>query len=270
MANPADSGEGTVDDDGILTAYLDGELVGDERAALEKRFLAEPALKVRLDQLARGGRAFGAAYDALLAAAPTDRLNAMLAEVVASRAQPARPARARWNSLQALAVAVVIFILGGLAGHFVPFAIRQHDDPLGWRQAVAEYQGLTTTETLAAIPNAAEVLAQELSAIGGKLTLDLAPEKLTLPDAALKRADLFTFRGRPLVQLAYLTAASGPVAFCIMANGANGRPDAAAAFEERAGFNVVYWTDDGRDYMLIVKAPRAALEAYATDLAARV
>ncbi len=69
MAHPDDnSAAGNADDD-VLTAYLDGELDEGVRASLEARMLAEPALKVRVDQLARGGRAFGPAYAALLAAA---------------------------------------------------------------------------------------------------------------------------------------------------------------------------------------------------------
>ncbi len=90
---------------------------------------------------------------------------------------------------------------------------------------------------------------------------------MALPNAALKRAELFDFRGKPLVQLAYLTPDSGPVALCIIANG---RPDEAAAFETREGFNIVFWTDQGHGYMLIGKAPRGELEAYAGDLIAKV
>ena len=268
MAHPADSDSAVGADDGILTAYLDGELAVEERVALEKRFLGEPALKVRLDRLVRGGRAFGAAYEVLLAAAPDDRLQAMLSHVVASRTRATVVwPRARWNSLAALAAAVVIFVLGGVGGHFLPSTLHQPDEAPGWRQVVAEYQGLTTAETLAAIPDNPDGISQELKLIGGKLALDLSPGKLVLPDAALKRADLFQFRGKPLVQLAYLTPESGPIAFCIIPDVG---PDADRAFEERLGFNVVYWTDDGHSYMLIGKAPRAALETYAADLQTQV
>jgi anti-sigma factor RsiW len=38
----------------------------------------------------------------------------------------------------------------------------------------------------------------------------------------------------------------------------------------REGFNVVYWNDDGRGYLVIGKAPRSVLEAYAGTLAPRV
>jgi anti-sigma factor RsiW len=261
MADSADS-------DALLTAYLDGELDAAERGALEKRLLAEPALKVRLDQIARGGRPFGPAYDALLSAAPEARMQAMLSELIAKHGGAGqRRAPRSWWSFPAIAAAVVIFIAGGLAGYGVPLLTHKAPEQPGWRQVVAEYQGLTTTDTLAAIVDNPPAMSQELATIGTKLAIDLSPDKLALPDATLKRAQLFQFRGRPLVQLAYLAGGDGPMALCIIANG---RPDEAAAFEMREGFNIVFWTEGGRGYMLIGKQPRAALEAYAGDLQPRV
>ena len=265
MANPVDRGLAGADDDGLLTAYFDGELPAGDRAELEKRLVDEPPLKMRLDQLGRGGRAFGPAFDALLAAAPEEKLVAMLADLTAKHTNSGRAsARSRSGWLMAIAAALVIFAAGGLAGYILPILFQQ---PPGWRQVVAEYHGLTTTETLAAIPEDAAMVSEELTTIGGKLELDLTTDNLALPNAALKRAQLFVFRGRPLVQLAYLTGDNVPVAFCIIANG---RPDATTAFELREGFNIVFWTNKGHGYMLIGKAPRETLEAYAGDLAARV
>ena len=263
MANPVDS---IGSDDGVLTAYLDGELDAGDRVALEKRLLAEPALTLRLDQLGRGGGPFGPAYDALLAAAPAERLSAMLASLAAKHAAVGQTsARSRTRTLAALAAALVIFAAGAAAGYVWP--ILNPPEPPGWRQVVAEYQSLTTTETLAAISDNPAVVSEELAAIGGKLALDLSPEKLTLPNVALKRAQLFSFRSRPLVQLGYLSPADGPMALCIIANG---RPDSDVAFEKREGYNIVFWTRDGHGYMLIGKASRQQLEAFAGDILARM
>ena len=265
MANPVDS---IGSDDGFLTAYLDGELAGAERASLEARLLSEPALKVRLDQLGRGGRPFGPAYDALLAEAPGDRLSAMLAELAAKHAANGqRSARSRTRMFAALAAAFVIFVVGAGVGNILPVLLHKPAEPPGWRQVVAEYQSLTTAETLEAIPDNAAAVSDELSLIGGKLALDLSPNKLVLPNVTLKRAQLFAFRDKPLVQVAYLSPADGPIAFCIIANG---KADAEPAFEQREGYNIVFWTKAGRGYMLIGKAPQAALEAYAGDLASRI
>jgi hypothetical protein len=132
---------------------------------------------------------------------------------------------------------------------------------------VAEYQSLTTADTLAAIAESPTAVSGELAAVGGRLALDLSPDKLVLPDVALKRAQLYEFRGMPLAQVAYLSPESGPIALCIINNG---RPDAPPAFERREGYNIVFWTVGGRGYMLIGKAPRETLEAYAGALQSRI
>ena len=252
------------EDDVLLTAYLDGELDAGGRTALENRLLAEPALKMRLDQLGRGGRPFGPAYDALLAAAPGERLSAMLAGLAARHAVATRRP-GRWRALAALAAAVVIFVAGGAAG--LLWTSLHPPSPPGWRQVVAEYQSLTTKETLAAVDVDPAVVSRALGVMGGKLDLALDADKVSLPDLALKGAQLLSFRNHPLVQVAYLSPSDGPIAFCIIANG---QPDAAPAFEQREGYNIVFWTKGGRGFMLIGKASQQNLQAFADDLVGRL
>ena len=223
MADPVDS---KLSDDALLTAYIDGELADDARAALEKRLAGEASLSARLEELKRGGRDFGGAFDLLLAAAPHERLSAILADA-AEQTRPARGPRL-WRPAM-IAAAIAIFVLGAGAGYLVPLAtgiVRPAEVAAvpNWRQAVAEYMGFMTPETLAVIPDNPAVLADELSAVGQKIALDLAPDRLALPDATLKRASLYAFQGKPLAQLAYLSRADGTLAFCIIANG---KPDAA-------------------------------------------
>ncbi len=268
MADPMDGHPNDAPgDDALLTAYVDGELFAGERAALEERLAGEAALVGRLDALKRGGRDFAGAYDLLLAEAPHERLSAILAEA----AEQARPVRRRWRPA-AIAAAIALFVLGAGAGYVVPLLTGMVQPVQGtqapnWRQAVAEYMGLMTPETLAVIADNPAVLAEEVSAVGAKVSLDLTPAALALPDAALKRAVLYAFHGKPLAQLAYLSGVDGAFAFCIIANG---QPDAAVASEVREGFNIVFWNRNGLGYMLIGKAPQKALEAFAGDLAAKV
>ncbi len=252
-------------DDVLLTAYLDGEVAPDARAALDARLINEPELRARLNRLASATTGIGAAFEAVLAAAPRDRLQAALARAAAAR-RAVHAGRGSRRTVLALAAAIVIFVLGGVAGHLLIPLMQPHDE-LNWRQVVAEYQSLTTAETLAAIPDAPEVLGAELSTISGKLSVELTPERLVVPGATLKRADHFNFGGRPLVQLAYLTEGEGPVAFCIIPSK---KPDAGVQFEIRNGFNVAFWNDDGRAYMVIGQAPRATLERFAALLSSKV
>ena len=124
-----------------------------------------------------------------------------------------RGAAAHWRPA-AIAAAVALFVLGAGAGYLVPLVtglvqpVQVAETP-NWRQAVAEYMGLMTPETLAIIADNPAALADELSAVGDKLSLDLTPDRLALPDVALKRATLYAFRGKPLAQLAYLSPAEG-------------------------------------------------------------
>lgn len=266
MASPVDNTDGIAPDDVTLTAWLDGELASGERAALDRRLAAEPHLRARLEFLRQGDRAFGPVYDALLSQAPAGRLDAALASLVADRghAAPAAAALRRWR---VAAAAVAIFAVGAIAGYVTSVATAPPPPYLGWRQTVAEYHALISPETLAVISEDQAELATELASIGGRMALDLSPEQIALPDATLKRAQLYDYRGAPLVQLVYQSLEAGPIALCIIANG---REDAGLDFEERVGSNIVYWSKDGRGYMLISKtATRDQLEAYAGDIAAR-
>jgi anti-sigma factor RsiW len=274
MSAPGGAGGGVDKDDALLTAYLDGELGEADRAALDRRLLAEPQLKARLDHLGSGGRPFGLAYEALLAAAPVDRLRARLNELAGHALSESDPtdnvrgtARRLPRSLLAIAAAVVIFAAGVIAGHLLPGVTQAPEQARGWRQVVAEYQSLTTAASLSAIPESPQTVSGELAAVGGTLALDLSPDKVVLPDVALKRAQLYEFNGKPLAQIAYLSPESGPIALCIINNG---RGDEDVSFEKREGYNIVFWNTGGRGYMLIGKAPRTMLEAFASDLRPRI
>jgi anti-sigma factor RsiW len=267
MVNPGDSGADGAGDDALLTAYLDGELRAEERARVEARLAAEPELKARLDFLKRGGRAFAPAYEALAEAAPVDRLQAMLADLAAKHAE-AGGVRATVRARRRLAIAAVVaaLVVGSAAGHWLPQLLAPAPAQPGWRQVVAEYQSLTTPDTLAAVVSDPAAMSEQLSVLGDKLSVDLTPARLTLPEAALKRAQLYDFRGKPLAEVAYLSPADGAVAFCIIKNG---QPDAPPAFEQRGAYNIVFWQARGVGYMVIGRAARTSLEAYAAALSAR-
>jgi anti-sigma factor RsiW len=263
-----DNTQGDHPDDSELVAYLDGELPETERGALVARLRVDAALQRRLDYLATGGRPFTAAFGALLTGAPTLRLQGLLAQPRIETA-PAGPNRRR---LVYVAAGLLVFAAGATLGFGLPLAFRQPDDIVepvaadGWREVVAEYLTLYTSETLADIPEDAAQQARELSLIAGKLAIGISPEKIALPDLAFKRAQLFDFDGRPLAQIAYLSR-HGPVAFCVTKNEL---PDAGREFEERHGQSIVYWSKGGYAFMLIGRMPKPQLDALAATLEQRV
>jgi anti-sigma factor RsiW len=257
--------------DELLVAYVDGELPSEERSRVNHALATDPAVKTRFDRLA-GTPSLKEPFGFLLAAAPEDRLTAILRDAEAKVAPPAAPPRPAVRPRAAIAAAILLFLAGGAVGIGLQSAVLQTggsvtEDHENWRAAVADYLSLYTADTLAGIPDNPDERARELAAAGAKLSLALDIGKVVLPDLTLKRAQVFAFRDKPLVQVAYLSPATGPVAFCIIENG---EKDAAPAFEEREGKGVVFWGKAGRGFMIIGKLPRDRLELLAETLAARI
>jgi anti-sigma factor RsiW len=171
-----------------------------------------------------------------------------------------------------LAAGLLIFAAGAMVGFGLPLVAQRSNEIAesaaadGWREIVAEYLTLYTSETLADIPEDAAQRARELSTVADKLTLDISPDKVALPGLAFKRAQLFALDGQPLAQIAYLSS-YGPVAFCVIRDD---QPDAGREFEERHGQSIVYWSKGGHAFMLIGKVPRSQLETLAATLEQQV
>jgi anti-sigma factor RsiW len=257
--------------DAELTAFIDGALSPVDREALAKRIAADAELAARLEELRSGGRDFRSAFEVLLAAAPTERLDEILAGATQAASRPFMERRAPDRGRMAFRIAAgfLLFVAGISLGVLLPRVLGSaptevaERGPANWRSAVAEYLTLYTRDSLAGIPDDAAMRSAELDQAGTRLALGLTPDKVALPGLALKRAQLFEFNGKPLAQIAYLGADDGPVAFCIIVNGA---ADAAPKFEEREGQNIVFWSKGGRGYLIIGRTPRQNLEALATHL----
>lgn len=271
--------ESDITDDALLTAYLDGELDSAERMRMETRLRDEPPLAARLKRLREGGEGIAPALAMLAGSAPEARLRSMLAAQLAdkpvARVDAARSWR-RWSGLSglmqpwrpvaALASLILVVLVAGGIGYGL--ALRQAEVPAEretWLQAVAEYWRFTTAETLALAPSP-DLAASQLQLASTALGLPLAPGTITAGDAPFRGAQLYAFEGKPLVQIAYLDPDYGPIAFCIIRNGA--AKDSAPATAEIEGFSVVHWQQGGYGRMLIGRAPLARLEALAGRLEA--
>jgi anti-sigma factor RsiW len=246
-------------DDRKLTAYLDGEFDAAERAALEARLGADPALRARLEALRAAADRTRAAFAALLETAPVAdmrmRLNAALA------GSPARAAPPWRRSVAAIAAAAIVAFVAGLgAGRWSAGSgggLAERDD---WRQAVVEYMALYTPESFgeAVSPQ----LGDELASLSRRLEAPLDVDRLKVGDLSPRRAELLQYDGAPLGQIGYLDGAT-PVAFCILGDG---EADAPLASSSRDGFAVASWAQGGRGYMLIGKIPVERLTALARSL----
>lgn len=264
-----------------LVAFLDDELAPEASAHLVDAIQADPETNRRLAMLAAGGDV-RPAFDALLDAAPHDRLEGILAaalarqEVTPNAGTPLLAANSNRQSVPWLriAAALVLFAAGGLAGGLVATSLTTAPDSPqiltagheNWRDAVAEYWLLTTAETLAITPPA-ELAKAQLAAAGRGLGLDLAAALAPPPALSFRGAQLYEFQGRPLTQIAYLDPEQGPIAYCIIKAASD--KSVPMTDETLDGFNIVHWASGGHARMLIGRAPPETLRAYAQQFAAR-
>ena len=253
------------DDDAQLVALIDGELDESARIAIEARLADDARLRERLSLLLDGDRPFAPAFDVLLRTAPTQRLQARLAAV--DQPSPQSVARRPKVSLRPLAAAAafVLFALGVAVGRFGPslplasLEAKQED----WRQAVAEYMALYTGETFAGENPSKDA---QLAALGGKIGLPLDTERIALANLQFKGAQIFSYDGATLGQVAYLDQTTGPLLFCIIRDQ---EPDAAMKTEKRGAFSVASWARGGRGFMVIGRLPTQQTAELANSLARR-
>jgi anti-sigma factor RsiW len=259
------------DDDARLVALIDQELDEDARRGLEARLAVDPALRARLDQLREGGRSFASAFQAVLDAAPIERLKASIAAAEAI-GRAGLPSRRRWTmrvSRFGVAAALVLFCAGIVISRvWTTESPPQTTEPAGdrdedWRQAVAEYMNLYTVDTFS---TAAEPAIDGLAAVGAKVGVNLTPERVALAKMQFMGAQIFNFHGDQLGQLAYVDPTAGPVLFCIIGDS---EPDAAMKAEKHENFSTASWARAGHGYMLIGRLPVGQIAELADSLERR-
>ena len=244
-----------------LTAYLDGELDEAQASEIRERSLTDAEVNSALAvlQIDRDGLALD--YQALEISAPMGDLRSKLA-VETERPSVADNSTGNRRLLMAAACAACL-VIGVLTGTGI--GDRGGADK-SWREAVAEYQVLYSTETLAWNAVAPAEVDTTLEHLSERIGVKLTRPALSLETADFKRGQMLTFGSRPLVQLAYLHDGVTPVAFCITTDGA---PDAGLATEIREGLPIVHWANAGTSYMIIGKIPEEQLTAMAQTLRGR-
>jgi anti-sigma factor RsiW len=247
------------EDDRRLTAYLDDELDARERAALDARLTAEPALRARLEALRQAADRNRATFAALLESAPVAEMKIRLEAALAARTPPAKSTRSRSAFAIAAAAAIVAFAAGLWIGRWsgAPGEVAGRDD---WRQSVVETMALDTADSFGSAPSLR--LAEDVATLSQRLDAQLDVDRLQLDGLSLRRAELLQFDGSPLGQIGYLDGAT-PVAFCIVRDG---EADAPLSTGTRDGFAVASWAQGGRGFMLIGKIPIERLTALARSL----
>jgi anti-sigma factor RsiW len=252
-----------INDDWLLVAYADGRLDAARARQLEARLAAGAELRERLENIRRGGSAIAPAFQALLSSAPVDALQASLADLLADPSIAAkRSASAIWVRGAHIAAAIALVAVGIALGRLAPIW-----PPEDWRDAVAEYVGFYTAETFAGPSQSAEAEAGELARVGGKVGVDLDPDRLAIPGLQFRGATIFSYEGTPLAQIAYLDTSGHPVLFCVFANS---QPDAPLQSGSRGDLAFVSWEAGGHGYMVIARATLRQVAGIADQLSSRL
>ncbi|WP_298835800.1 hypothetical protein [uncultured Roseobacter sp.] len=214
-----------------LVAYLDGEADHAPVALIDAALERDPVLRQRVRALGLDTLALRAGYETLLNPAPASI--------------PAMQTTGNgW--LRSTSVAAGIALAAGIAiGVLIPGG---KDD--GWTEYVAAYQALYSSSTLSHISPVPSDQQRELARVGAAIGKPIDLARLTaFPDAEYKRAQVLSFDGRALVQLAFLTSTGEPLALCIIRsdNVPAGQPDT----REMEGMHAAKWSDGTYEYLLI-------------------
>ncbi len=228
----------TVDySDEQLTAYLDGEMSGQDAAALERALEQETGLRDRLERLRIDTEAIRRAGDALLDSAPA---------IPDALAQPAAEAPApRAFRLPAMAAVALLCVFAGAGLTKLLFPAPEET----WQDFAAIYHALYVANTLNHIEQTEAAAEAELIRVSGAIGKTIDLDELKSGPLDYKRAQILGYKGKPLLQLAFLSKIGAPVALCIYRSGDAAKAAVAAA--TLRGLSSATWSKDGYEYLLI-------------------
>jgi anti-sigma factor RsiW len=260
------------DDEGLLAAFIDGELDEPARRAVEARLASEADLRERLAVLQNGGRPFALAFNTLLEHAPVERLKASLDDIQALPEAPPPARRTFWLSRSGVAAAIGLLCVGISIGRLGPVLLAPlvgqqsspaNGPPEDWRHAVAEYATLYRADTFDP-PQATR--DDELMSVAAKIGLALTPERVALADLQFRGAQILNYDGAALAELVYVDKKAGPILFCIIRNASS---EGGITSERRQGFVAMSWTRPTFGYMLIGRLSENRMAELADSLRSR-
>ena len=229
-----------------LTAFLDGEIEKDLAERIHAALTSDSQLVARLEGLTIPVNDIRATFD------------------LPKLAPPPAPELSHQSLLQPMAMAVSIALalgIGALGGY-----LFKSDTPAweggrqqGWIAAVASYQALYSTETLAGKFQAPELTEATLAGFEGRIGVDLA-DATTVQGLDFKRAQILSFNGKPLMQMAYLDDGGVPFALCVIGFEAEAR---AMKDQMVGGLAASSWVADGVGYLVIGGDDPALTRSYA-------
>jgi len=244
--------------DELIIAYLDNELDAAAKLAVEDRLNRDAAFSKRFEFLAANAVSMDAAFSVLLDDAPVERMKAKLPALDQVGQSAASPNR---RGFMAAACLIAGAIVGGCLVRLL--SPDEAASSRNWRAVVADYMQLYSTDTLNNLSDDPAVRADQIARVASVMQLPLTTQGLMIPGIPFKRAQLLTFDGKPLAQIAYLDPKYGPLALCVT-HSSTGKSDFRN--ERRLGMNVVFWASSDHSFMVIGRNPPEELHTIAGQL----
>jgi anti-sigma factor RsiW len=242
-----------------LIAYLDDLLNPARRREIGMALESDENLQRRLAALFIDKDAIKAAFDTIAKTAPVQDMQQRLDEGWEPFKQGGLSS-SRWSRIAAA------FVLGIGLGYTGSVGVYKSRDQT-WHEAVAGYQVLYVTGTLASLPADMESQRNDIAAVSAKLGLSITLEALRVPGLGFKRAQLLQFKGRPLAQFAYLDTDDVPVAFCATYTGDADSPVKTGRFHD---LPAAFWSRGGYGFIVIGAARIEELQRTASVLAKQI
>ncbi|GAA6160043.1 hypothetical protein NBRC116589_22170 [Ruegeria sp. HU-ET01832] len=232
--------------DETLIAYLEGTVDDDQATAIEHAVEDDPELEARLMALDSFAPMVQAVFEKVPAEAP---------KVELPEPQPVESSYSSGGPWHLMAVAASVAVVAVSATFWTT-----RPEPLGWAQQAAIYQSLYVPDTIASLDNSEQALKMQFDLAEAELGRSLNRETLeALPGMELKRAQILSFNGKPLVQVVFADEQGQPFAFCIIRQG-EGAPSNDVNLAELSGLATATWSEGGYGYMLIGSNPQTPLE----------
>ncbi len=180
-----------------LVAFLDGEDDFTPVDEITERLKTDTTLAKRIDALRLNTDEIAKGFSALKIGTPPDL--------------PSQPAAG--TSYRNLIAASLIAVAVGFGAGFSTSELNQHN----WRDYVASYQALYTSSTLTHVKPNPLLQQNELTRVTAAIGKEIDINKLNVSsEVEYKRAQILGYKGKALIQLAFLNSTGEPIALCII------------------------------------------------------
>lgn len=252
-------------DDGILAAYVDGELAPDQLAEVEKTLIYDPQARRKVMRMRK--------VKALLRSTCTEDKYQNIPEKLLQDLRPNRESRTRvpvW--LHHAVAAVVLLLIYSGADRLIHSSWETHPVSAEHTQdmmlnEIAEYHTIYARETehLAEVPAERKDHIEEW--LGDRLNREFLVPDLSSVGLTFAGARLLAIARQPVAQLLYTPEKGAPIAVCVTFGD---DADTPLDVSHREGLSVGLWKADGYAYVVVGELPNEKLRQIANAVDARM